>query len=152
LLRGHWMLQQFFREGDLISVGDESVVESKIAIIALHLCGDARGGVADPFSQRRKFLLPELSEPGVCRGETNRPAQIFPIAGETLLPLAQFCLRLGDVVAARLIHLLMDFSEIERWTRRKARRLENKRSRASDQLHEVARLNETQKHRAVPVA
>ena len=57
-LRGDRMLQQLFRERDLISVSDESVVESKIEIITLHLRGDAGGGVADPFSQRRKFLLP----------------------------------------------------------------------------------------------
>src|SRR5213592_4832845 len=78
-LRGDRMLQQLFRERDLISVGDESVVESKIEIITLHLRRDARGRVADPFSQRRKFFLPELSKPSVCRRETNRPAQIFPI-------------------------------------------------------------------------
>src|SRR5439155_137293 len=77
-LRGDRMLQQLFRERDLISVGDQSVVESKIEIIALQFRRDARGGVADPFSQRRKFILPELSEPSVCRRETNRPAQVFP--------------------------------------------------------------------------
>ena len=99
-LRGDRMLQQLFRERDLISVSDESVVESKIEIITLHLCRDARGGVADPLSQRRKFFLPELSKPGVCRRETNRPAQIFPIAGETLFPFAQFRLRFGDIVVA----------------------------------------------------
>src|SRR5881409_1855575 len=58
-LRGDRMLQQLFRERDLICVSDESVVESKIEIITLHLRDDAGGGVADPFSQRRKFLLPE---------------------------------------------------------------------------------------------
>src|SRR5881275_2046407 len=94
-LRGDRMLQQLFRERDLISVGDESVVESKIEIITLHL-----RGVADPFSQRRKFLLPELSEFSVCRRETNRPAQIFPIAAETPFPLAQFRLRFTDVVVS----------------------------------------------------
>src|SRR5207249_8353945 len=99
-LRGDRMLQQLFRERDLISVGDESVVESKIEIITLHLRGDAVGGVADPFSQRRKFLLPELSEPGVCGRETNRPAQVFPIADETPFPLAQFSLRFTDVVVS----------------------------------------------------
>src|SRR6476659_2155711 len=92
------MLQQLFRERDLISVSDESVVESKIEIIPLHLCRDARGRGADPLSQRCKFFLPELSKPGVCRRETNRPAQIFPIAGETLFPFAQFRLRFRDVV------------------------------------------------------
>src|SRR5215467_6906816 len=107
------MLKQLFRERDLISIGDESVVESKIEIITLHLRRDARCGVADPLSQRRKFLLPELSEPGVCRRETNWPAQIFPVTGETLFPLAQFRLRVGDVVAACLIHLLIDFNEVE---------------------------------------
>src|SRR4029077_16743030 len=84
--RGDRMLQQLFRERDLISVGDESVVESKIEIITLHLCRDAGARLADPLSQRRKFFLPELSKPGVCRRETNRPAQIFPIASETLFP------------------------------------------------------------------
>ena len=84
------MLQQLFRKRDLISVSDESVIESKIEVITLHLCRDARGGVADPLSQRRKFFLPKLSKPGVPRCETNRPAQIFPIAGETLFPFAQF--------------------------------------------------------------
>src|SRR6478672_6219634 len=82
-LRSDWMLQQLFRERDLISVGDESVVESKIEIITLHLCRDARGGIADPLSQRCEFFLPELSKPGVCRRKTNRPAQVFPIAGVT---------------------------------------------------------------------
>src|SRR5215217_4749003 len=56
-LPGDRMLQQLFRKRDLISVSDESVVESKIEIITLHLCRDARGGVADPLSQSRKFLL-----------------------------------------------------------------------------------------------
>src|SRR5205814_10638888 len=60
--RSFRMLQQLFRERDLISVSDESVVESKIEIITLHLCRHARGGVADPLSQQRKFLLPELSK------------------------------------------------------------------------------------------
>src|SRR6266480_6733120 len=73
-LRGDRMLQQLFRERDLISVSDESVVESKIEIVTLHLRCDARGGLADPLSQRRKLFLPELSKPGVCRCETNRPA------------------------------------------------------------------------------
>src|SRR5882724_3528205 len=126
-LRGDRMLQQLFRERDLISVGDESVVESKIEIITLHLRRDAGGGVADPFSQRRKFSLPELSEPGVCRRETNRPAQVFP--------LAQFRLRFADVVAARLIDLLIDLSEIERRTGRQPWHLQNSRSRPSRQLH-----------------
>src|SRR6266496_4037880 len=97
-LRGDRMLQQLFRERDLIAVSDESVVESKIEIITLHLCRDARGGVADPLSQRRKFFLPELSEPRVCRRETSRPAQVFPIIDETPFPLAQFRLRFADVV------------------------------------------------------
>src|SRR5437762_7524966 len=70
------MLQQLFRECDLISVGDESVVESKVEIITLHLCSDAGGRIAHPFSQRRKFLLPKLCELGVCRRETSRPAQV----------------------------------------------------------------------------
>src|SRR5207244_8419502 len=52
-LRGDRMLQQLFRERDLISVGDESVIESKIEIIALHLRRNARGRIAHPFSQRR---------------------------------------------------------------------------------------------------
>src|SRR6266567_1748977 len=72
-LRGDRMLQQLFRERDLISVRDESVVESKIEIITLHLRRDAGGRVAHPFSQRRKFVLPKLCESGVCRCETNRP-------------------------------------------------------------------------------
>ena len=96
--RGFRMLQQLLRERDLISISDESVVESKIEIITLHLCRDARGGGANPLSQRRKFFLPQLSKPGVWRRETNRPAQIFPIAGETAFPGAQFRLRFGDVV------------------------------------------------------
>src|SRR5205823_7578988 len=99
-LRGDRMLQQLFRQRDLISIGDEPVVESKIAIITLHLRGDARGRFADPFSQRRKFLLPELSKSGVCRRETNRPAQVFPITDETPFPLAQFRLRFTDVVVS----------------------------------------------------
>src|SRR5213593_274794 len=77
-LRGDRMLQQLFRKRDLISIGDESVVESKIEIITLHLRRDAGGSLADPFSQGGKFFLPELSEPGVWGRETNRPAQIFP--------------------------------------------------------------------------
>src|SRR5947208_14211115 len=56
-LRGDRMLQQLFRERDLIAIGDEPVVESKIEIITLQLRRDAGGGVADPFSQRRKFFL-----------------------------------------------------------------------------------------------
>src|SRR6059058_4181316 len=125
-LRGDRMLQQLSRERDLISVSDESVVESKIEIITLHLCRDARGGVADPLSQRRKFLLPELSKPGVCRRETNRPAQIFPIAGETPFPLAQFRLGFADVFVS-LIRLRVDLSEIERRTGRQPWRLQNSR-------------------------
>ena len=77
-LRGDRMLQQLFRERDLISVGDESVVESKIEIITLHLRRDAGRRIAYPFSQRRKFRLPQLCEHGVCRRETNRPAQSTP--------------------------------------------------------------------------
>src|SRR5258708_7052523 len=92
------MLQQLLRKRDLIVVSDDSVVESKIEIITLHLCRDARGRGADPFSQRRKSFLPELSKPGVCRRETNRPAQKFPIAVETPFPFAQFRLRFGDIV------------------------------------------------------
>src|SRR6266478_6610871 len=99
-LRGDRMLQQLLRERDLVAIGDESVVESKVEIITLHLRGDAGGGVTDPFSQRRKFLLPELSEPGVCGRETNWPAQVFPIAAETPFPLAQFRLRFTDVVVS----------------------------------------------------
>src|SRR5215510_11901946 len=68
------VLQQLFRERDLISISHESVIESKVEIVTLHLCCDARGCVADPPSQRRKFLMPELSKPGVCRRETNRPS------------------------------------------------------------------------------
>ena len=49
-LRGDRMLQQLFRERDLISVGDESVVESKIEIITLHLRRDAGGRLAHRFS------------------------------------------------------------------------------------------------------
>src|SRR6266700_7759092 len=64
------MLQQLFRERDLISVGDDSVVESKIEIITLHLRRDARGRIAHPFSQWGEFFLPKLCEPRVCRGET----------------------------------------------------------------------------------
>src|SRR6266576_6284497 len=74
--RGDRMLQQLFRKRDLISVGDESAVESKIEIITLHFRRDAGGRLADPFSQRRKFFLPELSKPGVWGRETNRPAQV----------------------------------------------------------------------------
>src|SRR6266511_5587851 len=70
-LRGDRMLQQLLRERDLISVGDESEVDSKIEIITLHLCRDTGGRIAYPFSQRRKFLLPKLCEPGVCRRETK---------------------------------------------------------------------------------
>src|SRR6476661_1318400 len=115
---GDRMLQQLFRERDLIVISNQSMVESKVEIITLHLCCDARGGGANPLSQRRKFFLPELSKPGVCRRETNRPAQIFPIAGETLFPFAQFRLRFCDVVVPfSLIRLCVDLSEIERWTR-----------------------------------
>src|SRR5215510_4364346 len=64
-LRGDRVLQQLVRECDLISVGDESVVESKVQIITLHLDRDARGCVTDPSAQRRKFFLPELSKLGV---------------------------------------------------------------------------------------
>src|SRR4029079_1661511 len=95
---GDRMLQQLFRKRDLIVVSDDSVVESKIEIITLHLCRDARGGGADPPSQRRKFFLPELSKLGVWRRETNRPAQIFPIASEAAFPFAQFRLRFGNIV------------------------------------------------------
>src|SRR5262245_50207282 len=42
-LRSDWMLKQLFRECDLISIGDQSVVESKIEIITLHFCRDACG-------------------------------------------------------------------------------------------------------------
>src|SRR6476659_11505719 len=56
-LRGDRMLQQLFRQRDLISVSDKSMVESKIEIITLHLCRDARGRGADPLSQRREFFL-----------------------------------------------------------------------------------------------
>src|SRR4029079_3878281 len=70
---GDRMLQQRLRERDLIVVSDQSVVESKIEIITLHLCCDARGGDANPLSQWCKFFLPALSKPGVCRRETNRP-------------------------------------------------------------------------------
>src|SRR6266550_5335949 len=98
--RGDRMLQQLFRERDLIVVRDEPVVESKIKIITLHLCRDARGGGADPLSQRRKFFLPELSKLGVWRRETNWRAQIFPIAGETPFPFASFRLRSCDIVVA----------------------------------------------------
>src|SRR6476620_5952858 len=94
---GDWMLQQLFRERDLIVVSDQPAIESKIEIITLHLCSDARGGGADPRSQRRKFFLPELSKPGVWRRETNWPAQLFPIAGETLFPFAQFRMRFGNI-------------------------------------------------------
>src|SRR6266436_8764394 len=62
-LRGDRMLQQLLRERDLISVGDESVVESKVEIITLHLRGDAGDCGADPLSQRSKVLLPQVSEP-----------------------------------------------------------------------------------------
>src|SRR2546430_9894369 len=152
-LCGDRMLQQLFRERDLISVGDESVVESKIAIITLHLRRDAGGGLADPFSQRRKFFLPELSEFGVCRRETNRPAQIFPIAGKAPFPLAQFRLRFADVfVSLSLIRLRVNLSEIERRTGRQSWYLQNSRSRASGELHEIARLHETQKHGPVLIA
>src|SRR5438034_7222141 len=82
-LRGDRMLQQLFRECDLISVGDESVVESKVEIITLHLSRDAGGRIAHPCSERREFLLPKLCEPGICRGETNRPSQVLAFAGET---------------------------------------------------------------------
>src|SRR5436190_15323977 len=99
-LRGDRMLQQLFRECDLISVGDESVVESRVEIITLHLRRDAGGGVADPFSQRRKFLLPKLCEPGICGCETNGPAQVLPITAETPFPLAQFRLRFTNVVVS----------------------------------------------------
>src|SRR6476646_6604436 len=95
---GDWMLQQLFRERDLIVVSDQPAIESKSEIIKLHLCSDARGGGADPLSQRRKFFLPQLSKLGVWRSETNRPAQIFPIAAETPFPFAQFLLRFGDIV------------------------------------------------------
>ena len=56
-LRGDRMLQQLFRERDLISVSDESVVESKIEIITLHLCRDARGGGADPLVAEAQIFL-----------------------------------------------------------------------------------------------
>src|SRR6266699_3240601 len=95
--RGDRMLQQLFRERDLISVGDESVVESKTEIITLHFRGYAGGGIANPFSQRRKFLLPKLREPRIPGREADRPAQVFPIAGVTIFPFAQFRLRLADV-------------------------------------------------------
>src|SRR5882762_7005236 len=110
--RGDRMLQQLFRERDLISVSDESVVESKIEIITLHLCRDAGGRGADPLSQRCKFFLPELSKPGVCRRETNGPPQVFPIAGVTFFPLLQFRLRLTDIVIA-LVRLCVNVREIE---------------------------------------
>ena len=95
---GDGMLQQLFRQRDLVVVSDHSVVESKIEIITLHLCCDARGGSAYPLSEKCKFFLPELSKLGVWRGETNRPAQIFPIATETIFPFAQFRLRFGNIV------------------------------------------------------
>src|SRR5262249_51057223 len=151
-LRRDRLLQQLFRERDLISVSDESVIESRVEIITLHLCRDTSGCVADPSPQRRKFFLPELSKPGVCRRETNRPAQIFPIAGNALFPFPQFHLRFGDVVATRLIHLLVDLSKIERRTGRQLWHLQNSRACASGQLHEVARLHETQKHGSILVA
>ena len=81
------MLEQFFRERDLVSVSDKAALQSELAIIPLHLRGHAGGGIADPLAQRRKFLPPELGEPGVVRRETNRPAQVFPIAGITFFPL-----------------------------------------------------------------
>ena len=90
LFRGDRLLQQLFRERDLISVSDESVIESKVEIVTLHFCCDARGRVADPSAQGRKFLMPELSKPGVCRRETNRPSQIFPTRAKTRFPVAQF--------------------------------------------------------------
>src|SRR4029079_13354000 len=125
------MLQQLFRERDLIVVSHHSVIQSKIAIITLHLCGDARGGSANPFSQRYKFFLPELGKLCICRRKTNRPAQIFPIPAETLFPFAKFSLRFRDVVAAGLIYLLVNVSEIGRWTWCQPRHLQNSRARAS---------------------
>jgi hypothetical protein len=148
-LRDDRMLQQLFRERDLVTVRDESAVESKIEIIALHFRRHAGRRVAYPFSKRRKFLLPELSEPGVCRCETDRPAQVFPIAGVTCLPFPQFRLRFADVVAARLIDLLMDLGEIQGRTLRESWHLQNSRSRASRQFHEIPSLYEAQKRRAV---
>src|SRR5262249_12826937 len=103
---------------DLISVGNESVIESKIQIITLYFRRNAGGCVANPFSQRSKFFVPKLSESGVSCCETTRPAQIFPIARETLFPLAQFCLRFGNVFSARLVDPLVDLSEIDWLTRR----------------------------------
>ena len=49
-LRGDRMLQQLFRERDLICISDESVIEAKVEIITLHLRRDTRGCVADPLS------------------------------------------------------------------------------------------------------
>src|SRR6478672_1792327 len=134
---GEWMLQQFFRERDLIVVSDQPAIESKIEIITLHLCSDARCGGADPLSQRRKFFLPELSKPGIWRRETDRPAQIFPVAAETLFPFAQFRLRSGDIIVTlSLRRLRVDLSEIGRRTWRQTWHLQNSRARAPGQFHQ----------------
>src|SRR6476469_5709988 len=82
------VLQQLFGECDLIPISHESAIESKVEIVTLHLFCHACGCVADPAAERRKFLMPELSKPGVCCRETNRPLQIFPIAAEALFPFA----------------------------------------------------------------
>ena len=112
--RCDWMLQQFFRQRDLISVRNESALESKIEKIALHFCRNTGCGVVYPFAQRRKFLSPKLCKLRVVRRETNRPTQVFPIARITFFPLAQFRLRLADAVAAHLIGLRVNLGEIER--------------------------------------
>ena len=50
------MLQQFFRQRDLIPVGNESALESKIEIITLHFCGHARGVAQIHLAAAKTFL------------------------------------------------------------------------------------------------
>src|SRR2546423_8321554 len=49
-----WMLRYLKRQLDLIVVGQKAALNSKRAIIALHLCCHAKGGLVDPPAERRE--------------------------------------------------------------------------------------------------
>ena len=145
---GFWMLEEFIRERDLVGVGDDTALETKIAIIALHFARDADRGLVHPAAQRNKSLLPDFID-ALRRGAANRPPQKTGLFAITFLP----CLELRDGIPNRVALFrrscrAVNFIQLDLGTGTFLAGPEQRRAGMPSQLHDVSHGSEPEKFRA----
>src|SRR4029453_5837731 len=110
-----WQSQQLCCQRDLIGISNCAASKTELAVIALHVCGDAGCTRACPFPQRPKRLPPARGKFSRSRGAwwPRRELIPFPPAAQPV-PQLRFCFR--DIFRLRAFKGSFDFAEIAFWT------------------------------------